>query len=163
MQTQAQNEQYNGIENRYLSVHLNQGAYGIAVNYVKEIIAYTHLTRLPMTPDYIQGILNLRGNIIPIIDLGLRLNVGVTTPTESSCIVMIEINVNTTQKTILGVLVDHVNDVLQFEALQLETAPPFGNNIPPSFIQNIVQIPDGFLTVLAMSEVLNIAELALAA
>ena len=163
MQMQAQNEQYNGIENRYLSVHLNQRAYGIAVDYVKEIIAYTHLTRLPMTPDYIQGILNLRGNIIPIIDLGLRLNVGISTPTETSCIVMMEVNVDASQKTLVGVLVDHVNDVLQFESLQLETAPPFGNDIPQAFIQNIVQIPDGFLTVLAISEVLNIAELALAA
>ncbi len=161
MQTQAQNEQQHDIDKRYLSVHLNGRAYGIAVNYVKEIIAYTRLTRLPMTPAYIRGILNLRGSIIPIIDLGLRLNVGESNTSENSCIVITEVMASAQQKTTLGILVDDVNDVLLFEPEQLETAPPFGNDIPQTFIQYVVQMPKSFLTVLAVEQVLSVSELAL--
>ncbi|MDM8545941.1 chemotaxis protein CheW [Candidatus Venteria ishoeyi] len=161
---QRKHEAHKTDGNRYLSIHLGHDTYGIAIYDVKEIIAYTPLTFLPMTEAYIKGVLNLRGHVVPVIDLSMRLGLSAIEPDKQSCIVIVDAyiesddnkNFNTQAGTLLGLLVSSVHDVIRLETEQLEPPPPFGSHIPSHFIQNIAQVNEAFMTILALESLLQI-------
>lgn len=145
-------------QNQYLAFTLNDETFAVGILYVKEIIEYRNLTLVPMTPDFIRGVLNLRGNVLPVIDLSLRLEMPASVLSKHTCIVIIEITSG--GDTIdIGIVVDAVNDVLSFSLSELEAAPAFGSRIRSDFIRHIGKQAERFITILDIEKVLSLEEL----
>jgi len=145
-------------QNQYLAFNLNDETFAIGILYIKEIIEYRNLTPVPMTPDFIRGVLNLRGNVLPVIDLSLRLEMPIAPLSKHTCIMIIEIILD--EETIdIGIIVDAVNDVLSFPLQKLETAPAFGSRIRSDFIRHIGKHGERFITILDIEKVLSVEEL----
>lgn len=132
--------------------------YGIPIDVVREIIEFTEPTRVPLMPQFILGVINLRGAVVPVIDLSARFGLGGSTIGKKSCIVIIEVPHEETTFTI-GVLVDVVCEVIDLAPGDLEPAPKFGSRIRAEFIQGMARRQNGFMIVLDISEVLDMDQL----
>ncbi|WP_028866134.1 chemotaxis protein CheW [Psychromonas aquimarina] len=146
-------------QGQYLTFLVADEALGIAINDVKEIIEITSITHVPMTPDYIRGVINLRGNVVPVVDLSARLGHQVSELSKRSCIVLVEVSCND-EKQSLGMLVDQVKEILDIPEDHIQPAPTFGTNIRVEFIQAMGRVEDEFIILLEISRVLSVSELA---
>ncbi len=145
-------------QNQYLAFTLHNESFAVGILHIKEIIEYRHLTLVPMTPNFIRGVLNLRGNVLPVIDLSLRLEMPTSVVSKHTCIVIVEINAG--EETLdIGIVVDAVNDVLSFSLQELESAPAFGSRIRSDFIRHIGKQKQRFITILDIEKVLSIESL----
>ncbi|MCP4695677.1 MAG: purine-binding chemotaxis protein CheW [Gammaproteobacteria bacterium] len=145
-------------QNQYLTFALGDENYAIGILHVKEIIEYGNVTPVPMTPEVIRGVLNLRGSVLPVIDLGVRLGESSRPADDRTCIVVAEVSAGSETVT-MGVVVDAVKDVVTLLAQDLEPAPSFGSRIRADFIRNIGKLKEGFITLLDEEQVLSIKEL----
>jgi purine-binding chemotaxis protein CheW len=150
----------NDGQNHYLTFTVADELYTIAISYVKEIIEYVSLTTVPMAPPYIRGVLNLRGNVLPVIDLAVRFGSEPQAITKHSCIVIVELSASSEESINMGIVVDAVNDVLTLKAEDFEPAPSFGSRIRADFIRNIAKVDKGFIILLDADRVLSIEEVA---
>lgn len=123
-------------ENKYLIFQLNDLLYGLAIEYVIEIIEYKLPTKVPNLPLFVHGLLNLRGKILPIIDFNLYLGKNNTVISKKTCIVIVNYILKG-QFNSIGILVDNVLDVLEVQKENLETTPDFGVNIKSEFVKNM--------------------------
>jgi purine-binding chemotaxis protein CheW len=149
-----------GQTRQYLTFMVRKDRLGIAIDDVKEIIEISNMTRVPMTPDYIRGVINLRGNVVPVIDLSARLGHKASEISKRSCIVLVEIS-NSEDEEIqsFGMLVDQVDEILDISASHIQPAPEFGSDIRTEFIQAMGRVDDAFIILLEISRVLSVAEL----
>jgi len=145
--------------NQYLSFTLQQETFAIGILYVKEIIEYGNVTPVPMVPEYIRGVLNLRGNVLPVIDLAVRMGLSAQAVSKHTCIVIVEM-LEKNEVVSLGIIVDAVNDVLTLTNDDLESAPSFGGRVRGEFIRHIGKVNEVFLTLLDLERILSIDELA---
>ncbi|NOQ15666.1 MAG: chemotaxis protein CheW [Methyloprofundus sp.] len=143
---------------QYLTFQVDQENFAIGILDVKEIIEISNVTRVPMTPDFIRGVINLRGNVVPVIDLSARLGRQVSELTKRSCIVLVEVEAND-EAQIIGMLVDQVNEILEIPAANIQPAPDFGADIRTEFIQAMGRVGDDFIILLAINRVLSVEEL----
>ena len=143
---------------QYLTFFVAEERYAIAILDVKEIIEVSQMTRVPMTPDYIRGVINLRGNVVPVVDLCARLGKGRSELTKRSCIVLVEVE-NRNERQQLGMLVDEVNEILEIPSSHLQPAPDFGTDIRTDFIQAMGRVDDLFMILLDINHVLSVEEL----
>jgi purine-binding chemotaxis protein CheW len=129
------------LSGKYLSFLLQAEEYGVRILRVREIIAIQDVTPLPRMPEYIRGVINLRGRIIPIIDL--RLKLGMTAPenTAHTCIIVLEVEGQSEGEIVqIGCVVDTVSEVLDIAAGQVEPPPRFGSSIPVDFILGLGKV-----------------------
>ncbi len=112
-------------EGKYLTFSLAGEEYGIGILKVKEIIGMMAITAVPQTPGYIKGVVNLRGKVIPIVDLRLKFGLAATAATEKTCIIVVEVT-GIAQQTLIGILVDSVTEVLNIRGADIEAVPDFG-------------------------------------
>jgi purine-binding chemotaxis protein CheW len=159
MAAQKLMETDNDGQSHYLTFTVADELYTIAIMYIKEIIEYVNLTSVPMAPPYIRGVLNLRGNVLPVIDLAVRFGVPAQKISKHSCIVIVEIALGGEYLN-MGVVVDAVNDVLTLTPADFEPAPSFGSRIRAEFIRNIAKVDNRFIILLDVDRVLSIEELA---
>lgn len=146
-------------QNQYLIFNMSNEVYGVGILYVKEIIEYSALTLVPMVPHHIRGVLNLRGNVVPVIDLAVRLGEqSGSMITKHTCIIIVEVPYGQ-EKVDMGVIVDGVNDVVALSSANLESAPSFGSRIRPDFIRNIGKVNNQFIILLDVERVLSVEEL----
>ncbi|NEV64878.1 chemotaxis protein CheW [Thiorhodococcus minor] len=149
---------------QYLTFRVADERYAIDILDVKEIIEVGRLTRVPMTPDHIRGVINLRGRVVAVVDLGARLGKGVSTLTKRSSIVLVEVASNEVEangeQQLLGMLVDEVNEILEIAADHLQPAPDFGTEIRTDFIHAMGEVDEGFIILLDVNHVLSVDELA---
>lgn len=146
-------------QDQYLTFTLGGEYYGIGILYIKEIIEYGQLTSVPIVSPVIRGVLNLRGNVLPVIDLAVRLNASVASEADKyTCIIIVELK-NKHEHVEMGIIVDAVNDVVSLSLQDLEPPPSFGSYIRPDFIKNIGRVSDQFITLLDTERVLSIDEL----
>ena len=145
-------------DEKFLSFLLAGETYGIGILAIKEIIEYINVAKIPMVPDYIRGVINLRGNVLPIIDLAKRLDCNSTEINKRTCIVIVEIS-SENEILNIGFLVDSVNEVLDIPAQDIEPAPAFGTSIAPEFIQGLGRVNGVFLTLLDLQRVLDVEKL----
>ncbi len=143
---------------QYLTFLVGQESFAISILDVKEIIEISSVTRVPMTPDYIHGVINLRGNVVPVVDLSARLGHGCTEISKRSCIVLVEIELPDSVQ-LIGMLVDEVKEILEIAAENIQPAPDFGTDIRTEFIQAMGRVDDDFIILLAINRVLSIEEL----
>ena len=146
-------------QHHYLTFTVANELYTIAIFYIKEIIEYVSLTTVPMAPPYIRGVLNLRGNVLPVIDLAVRFGAEAQDADKHTCIVIVELTVGE-ENINLGVVVDSVNDVLTLKNEDFEPAPTFGSRIRADFIRNIAKVNNRFILLLDVERVLSLEELA---
>lgn len=145
---------------QYLVFPLAEDNYGLNIAYIKEIIEYLNLTEVPMVPDFIRGVLNLRGRVVPVIDLQCRFSGDISSIGKKSCILIVEAEQNDGIIE-MGVLVDAVTKVVDLSPEDIEPAPSFGSKIRTDFIQGMGKIDNNFVVLLQVDKVLSIDELSI--
>jgi purine-binding chemotaxis protein CheW len=145
---------------QFLTFMLSQETYGINILDVKEIIEYGNLTPVPMMPDFIAGVINLRGSVVPVVNLKLRFGDTSSEIDKRTSIVVIEVS-NNDRKTEIGIIVDIVNEVIELAETDIEPAPTFGTRIRADFIKGMGKIGEHFLILLDVDHVLSIDELSI--
>jgi purine-binding chemotaxis protein CheW len=143
---------------QYLTFMLGAEVYAIGILAIKEIIEYDELTTVPMMPDCIRGVINLRGSVVPVMDLSLRFGKPSSAVTKRTCIVIIERQANGERED-LGVIVDAVNAVLEIPTSDIEPPPAFGARIRTEFIRGLGKINGKFVIMLDVQRVLSVEEL----
>lgn len=144
---------------QYLTFSVAEERLAMSIDAVQEIIETPLITKVPMTPDYIRGVINLRGNVVPVVDLGARLERGRLTISKRTCIVLVEVNASG-ESYVLGMLVDEVRNILDIPREDVKPAPEFGSEIRTDFIEAMGRVDDVFVIILAIDNVLSIQELA---
>ena len=144
---------------QYLTFMLGGEAYAIGILSIKEIIEHGQMTRVPMMPEFIRGVINLRGAVVPVIDLGVRFGNGATAMGRRTCIVIIEVR-NADEAHDVGILVDAVNEVMDISSASIEPAPEFGAKINTDFIAGMGKVQDRFVVILEPMRVLSLDGLA---
>ncbi len=128
-------------DGKYLTFALAQEEYGLEILKVREIIGYMEITAVPQTPHYVRGVINLRGQVIPVVDLRAKFGMETTEVTEQTCIIVVEITQdNRTFST--GIVVDHVQEVLDVSGTDIEEPPQFGAAVDTDFILGMGKIED---------------------
>jgi len=149
-------------QNQYLTFLLSGEMFAIPILNIKEIIEYGSLTTVPMMPAFICGVINLRGSVVPVVDLSVRFGRKAAPVTKRTCIVIIEIETGD-EKQDVGVVVDSVSEVLEIPRTEVEQAPSFGAKIRADFIRGMGKINGKFVIILAVNHVLSIDEMAMLA
>lgn len=143
-----------GNHEKFLTFYLGQEEYGLPILVVREIIGMIDVTPLPKTPDYVKGVINLRGKIIPVIELRAKFNLPTVEYTQATCIVVVEVASNTATGTFqLGVIVDAVREVLDINKDAIEPPPHFGTAIPLAFIMGMGKVKEKVVILLDINSV----------
>jgi purine-binding chemotaxis protein CheW len=140
-------------EGKYLTFALAQEEYGLEILKVREIIGYMDITAVPQTPHHVKGVINLRGQVIPVIDLRAKFGMETTEVTEETCIIVVEISQGA-HKFSTGIVVDHVQEVLDIAGENIEEAPQFGSSVNTNFILGMGKIGDTVKILLDIDRVL---------
>ncbi|MCG6202494.1 chemotaxis protein CheW [Psychromonas antarctica] len=143
---------------QYLTFLQRGEMFAIGILGIKEIIEYAKLTTVPLMPEFISGVINIRGAVVPVIDLSARFGREVAVTTRKSCIVIIE-TVNDNEKIDIGIIVDSVSEVLEILPADIEPSPRFGTNIRAEFISGMGKVNDNFVIILDISRVLSVNEM----
>jgi purine-binding chemotaxis protein CheW len=145
---------------QYLTFKLDNDDYAINVESVREILDVCSVTKVPQTPDFMLGVINLRGNVVPVIDLRIKFGFADGTQGEESCIVVLEVLVDE-EMTVLGAMVDSVQEVLDISADAMEPPPKIGNRLKTEFIHGMGKRDDQFVIVLDINRIFSTQEITL--
>lgn len=146
-------------QRQYLTFRLDEELYGFGILNVREILEYRRPTRMPMMPDFIQGVISLRGEVVPVINLARRFGLPESEVTKRTCVVVIEV-IRGELRQDLGVMVDSVSEVVEIPPESIRPAPEFGARIGPDFVRGMGKVDDHFVILLAEDRVLSMDELA---
>ena len=128
------------LAGKYLTFNLHAESYGIDVLKVREIIRHITITAVPQMPEYIRGVINLRGKIIPVMDLRVRFGFPNVTNTDQTCIVVVQVKLPDGKSTAMGMVVDGVEEVTQLNAADIEAPPDFGGRIAVDYILGLAKV-----------------------
>ena len=147
-------------EQQYLTFLLGGEMFATGILNIKEIIEYGSLTEVPMMPGFIRGVINLRGSVVPVVDLSARFGRKRTEISRRTCIVIIEVE-NGEEKHDIGVMVDSVSEVLEIPRSEIEPPPAFGARIRVDFMHGMGKVAGKFVIILDANKVLSVEELSL--
>ncbi|MYM41554.1 chemotaxis protein CheW [Duganella qianjiadongensis] len=148
------------LPSQFLTFLLSDEQYAIGILHIKEIIEYGSLATVPMMPPCVRGVINLRGAVVPVLDLSARFGRAPSVIGKRSCIVIVEVGGSgDDEKQVLGMLVDAVNAVVEIAADDIEAAPTFGTRIRPDFIAGIGKFNGKFVILLDIEHVLSSEEI----
>jgi purine-binding chemotaxis protein CheW len=145
---------------QYLTFALGSEMFAVGILNVKEIIEYGNLTEIPMMPAFIRGVINLRGSVVPVIDLSARFGGSQTEVGRRTCIVIVEVE-DDEAKHDIGIMVDAVSEVLDIPGSEIEPPPAFGAKIRADFIFGMGKVAGKFVIILNINKVLSVEEIAL--
>jgi purine-binding chemotaxis protein CheW len=145
---------------QYLTFTLAEDIFAIDVTMAREILDVCDVTRVPQTPDYMLGVINLRGSVVPVIDMRLKFGMDHVERTRDSCIVVVEVDVDG-ESVVVGALADSVREVLDLEPSQIEPPPRIGTRLNTDFIKGMGNLDDRFVIILDINRVFSAEELAL--
>lgn len=128
------------LAGKYLTFCLGRESYGIPVLKIREIIRMANITQVPQLPAHIRGVINLRGKIVPVMDLRARFDLGTAEPTERTCMVVALVKLASGADTLLGLIVDAVEEVVQIGPQDIEETPDFGTAVDASFIPGMAKV-----------------------
>jgi len=137
---------------QYLTFKLSEEIFAVDVVQVREILDYIKVTKIPQTPDYMCGVINLRGSVVPVIDMRLKFGMTKTEETVSTCIIVVEVKLDD-DTLILGALVDSVQEVFELDPNDIEPAPKIGASFKAEFIKGMGKREDQFLIILDIDKV----------
>ena len=145
---------------QYLTFQLGGEMFAVGILNVKEIIEYGHLTEIPMMPAFIRGVINLRGAVVPVIDLAARFGGKTTQVARRTCIVILEV-ADQELRSDIGIMVDAVSEVLEIPSSEIEPPPSFGARIRADFISGMGKIAGRFVIILNINNVLSVQEISM--
>lgn len=148
-------------DTQYLTFTSAGDMFAIGILAIKEIIEYGNLTSVPMMPDFVRGVINVRGAVVPVIDLAARFGRSRSEATRRSCIVIIEARTTQGEQQDIGVMVDAVSAVMEIPASEIEPPPNFGARIRVDFISGMAKLNNKFVIVLNVDRVLSVEEMAM--
>lgn len=145
-------------QQQYLTFSLGEEMFAIGILRVREILEYGLLTEVPLVPPFIRGVINLRGAVVPVIDLAVRFGRKAAEISKRSCIVIIEICGQAEETQQMGIVVDAVSEVLEIPAANIEPPPAFGSRIRTDFISGMGKVNGRFVVLLELERILSLDE-----
>ena len=142
------------VSGKYLTFHLAQEEYGVEILKVQEIIGIMNITRVPRAPEYVRGVINLRGKVIPVIELRKKFSMNQIDYTSRTCIIVVQVE-RGGQNVVMGIIVDEVSEVVDIRSEQIDPAPSFGNIVDNDFILGMGKVADKVLILLDIGKVLS--------
>jgi len=146
------------LAGKYLTYSLGDEDYGIAILKVQEIIQMQPITTVPRTPDYMRGVINLRGKVIPVLELRKKFGLGSVEDSEETCIIVVQVEASDHPIT-MGIIIDAVKEVLDIKAEEIEPPPSMGSSVDSQFIVGMGKIGDTVKILLDIDKVLSVEEL----
>jgi purine-binding chemotaxis protein CheW len=147
------------ITTQYLTFKLGEEMFALDIAKVREVLDFTTVTKVPRMPDFMRGVINLRGSVIPVVDLRVKFGMAVSETTVNTCIIISEVTVDG-DTTVLGALADSVQEVLDIERANIAPAPRIGTKLRTDFIKGIGKQNDRFVIILDIERVFSSNELA---
>jgi purine-binding chemotaxis protein CheW len=141
-------------QTQYLTYYLAGEEYAVGILRVKEIIEYDTLTKVPGTPPFIRGVINLRGSVVPVVDLAVKFGLPETPVTKRTCIVIVEVDVED-ERTVMGVVADAVSQVVDLSSREIEAPPSFGTRVRMDYLQGMGKVDKKFILILDIDRVLS--------
>jgi purine-binding chemotaxis protein CheW len=148
------NENMINDTNQYLTFKLAEEVFALEIIKVREVLEYTVVTKVPQTPPFMRGVINLRGGVVPVVDMRLKFNMEQTENTVNTCIIISEINIDE-EVTVLGALADSVQEVIELEPSQIEPAPRMGTRLKTEFIRGMGKRDGEFIIILDIDKVFS--------
>lgn len=142
-------------EGKYLTFGLGSEEYGLEILKVKEIIGIMNITAVPQTPRYVKGVINLRGKVIPVLDLRLKFGMDTIEYNDRTCIIVVDIASSMGKKTVMGIVVDSVSEVLNIKNEEIEDTPTFGVKLETDYILGMAKVKGGVKILLDIDKVLT--------
>lgn len=148
-----------GDTRQYLTFQVGSETFGIDVANVREILEFNSVTKVPRSPEYMRGVINLRGSVVPVFDMRLKFGMSTTERTIDTCIVVVEVSYEG-EDIIIGALVDSVQEVFELEGNQIEPAPKIGTHLRTEFIKGMGKRDESFIIILDIDKVFSVEEIA---
>ncbi|MFZ2448100.1 MAG: chemotaxis protein CheW [Syntrophobacteraceae bacterium] len=146
---------------QYLTFRLDSETFALDISKVREVLDFTSITKVPQTPDFMLGVINLRGSVVPVVDMRLKFRMTRTEATVNTCIIIVEIEIDG-EITVLGALADSVQEVLELDPDQIEPPPRIGTRLKTQFIRGMGHRDGQFIIILEIDKVFSAEELAIA-
>ena len=145
---------------QYLTFRLGEEVFALDITQVREVLDFTPITRVPRMPEFMRGVINLRGSVVPVVDLRLKFGMAATERTLNTCIIIAEVAIGG-ERTLLGALADSVQEVIDLNSGQIEPPPRLGTSIHTQFIRGMGKRDEHFVIILDVDKVFSNDELAL--
>ncbi len=146
---------------QYLTFKLRDELFALDIAKVREVLDYTPIAKIPRMPEFMLGVINLRGNVLSVVDMGLKFGMNRTERTVNTCIIIVEIDMDG-KEVVLGALADSVQEVMSLDADQVAPAPRIGTQLNTRYIKGMGKRDDEFIIILDIDKVFSAEELALA-
>ena len=147
---------------QYLTFKLEDEVFALDISKVREVLDYTDITKVPKTPDFMKGVINLRGSVVPVVDMRLKFGMPGIAKTVNTCIIIVEVTLEG-ETAVLGALADSVQEVLDLEPGEIEPAPRIGTKLRTEFLRGMGKRDNHFVMILDIDQVFSADELALVA
>jgi purine-binding chemotaxis protein CheW len=145
-------------QTQYLTFFIAGEEYAIGILQIREIIEYNAITKVPTTPIWIRGVINLRGGVVPVVDLAVKFGLAETTITKRTCIIIVEVDLEG-ERTVMGIIADSVNQVIDLKPDDIEPTPSFGTRIRVDYLIGMGKVENKFVLILDIDQVLSANEL----
>jgi len=145
---------------QYLTFKLDEEIFALDISKVREVLDFTAITKVPSTPAFMRGVINLRSSVVPVVDLRLKFRMTETRKTVNTCIIIVEVTVDN-ETTVLGALADSVQEVLDLDPGSIEPVPRIGTRLNTAFIKGMGKRDDKFIIILDIDKVFSLDELSL--
>jgi purine-binding chemotaxis protein CheW len=146
--------------NQYLTFQLSEEIFALDIAKVREVLEYTKVTKVPQTPDMMIGVINLRGSVVPVIDLRLKFGMGMSERTVNTCIIIIEVAIDD-EITLIGALVDSVKEVMDMDSDHIEPPPKIGTQLNTEYIKGMGKQNEQFVIILDIEKIFSVDELSM--
>jgi purine-binding chemotaxis protein CheW len=143
---------------QHLTFKLDKEVFAVDISKVREVLEFTTVTKVPQTPEFMCGVINLRGGVVPVVDLRIKFGMQQGEKTVNTCIIIVEVSLDG-DSTVLGALVDSVQEVFDFEADQIEPAPKIGAKLKTEFIKGMGKRDEEFIIILDIDKVFSTEEI----
>ncbi|MBF0518407.1 MAG: chemotaxis protein CheW [Nitrospirae bacterium] len=145
---------------QFLTFKLDDEVFAIHIEKIREVLEFTTVTRMPRTPEFMRGVINLRGSVVPVIDMKQKFGMSYTEKAVDTCVIILEV-VMESDKVILGAMVDSVNEVMELEKSAIEPPPKIGTQLSNEFIEGIGKQDEQFIIILDIDKIFSADELAM--
>ena len=142
----------------YLTFTLDEEDFGVDVSNVREVLDFSNVTKVPRTPDYMKGVINLRGSVVPVVDMRIKFGLEEAEATVDTCIIVMEVEMEG-EATVIGALADSVKEVFELDPNSIEPPPRIGTRLDTEFISGMGKYKDNFIIILDINEVFSAEEL----
>jgi purine-binding chemotaxis protein CheW len=142
---------------QYLTFRLEDELFALDIGKVREVLDFTTITKVPKTPEYMRGVINLRGSVVPVVDLRLKFGKSMAEQTVNTCVIIVEVEMGA-EKVVMGAMADAVQEVLDLDPDQIEPPPRIGTNLNLDFIRGMGKHADQFIIILDIDKVFTIHE-----